>query len=69
MTVAGLIAVVGALSIFWMDVGPGGNSQGVGDGMITASALSRAGAIALPTEPPNHLAIPKTVPVSESLPH
>jgi hypothetical protein len=69
MIVAGLIAVVGTVSILWMDSGPDSNSQGSGDGMITASALSRSGAIALPTQPPAHLAIPKTVPVSELLTH
>jgi hypothetical protein len=37
--------------------------------MITASALARAGAFALPTEPPVQLAIPKTVSVSETLRH
>jgi hypothetical protein len=31
--------------------------------------LSQAGAVALPTEKPVQLAIPKTVPVSETLAH
>jgi len=68
MIIAGLISVVGTVSIIcWMDSGPAGNSHGGGDGMITASAVARAGAIASPTEPPDHLSIPKTVPVWESL--
>jgi hypothetical protein len=67
MLVAGLIAVVGSVVIFWMDFGPGADAPGGGDGMITSSVLSRSGAISSPTEPPAHLAVPKTVPVSETL--
>jgi hypothetical protein len=70
MIIAGLISVIGSVSIiFWTDFGPGRYSQGSGDGMITASALARAGATAVPTEPPAHLAIPKSIPVAEPLPH
>jgi hypothetical protein len=68
MIIAALIAVVGSVSILWMDFGPGADAQGSGDGMITASVLSRSGAIARPTEPPTHLGIPKTVPVETLLP-
>jgi hypothetical protein len=67
MIVAGLIALVCSVSIFWMDFGPGSDAQGSGNGMITAAVLSKAGAVALPTEP--QLAIPKTLPVSETLAH
>jgi hypothetical protein len=69
MIVAGLIALVCSVSIYFMDFGPGADARGSGNGMITASVLSRAGAAALPTEKPIQLAIPKTVPVSETLTH
>jgi hypothetical protein len=69
MIVAGLIALVCSVSIYWMDFGPGADAQGSGNGMITASVLSRASAVALPTEKPAQLAIPKTVPVFETLTH
>jgi hypothetical protein len=67
--IAGLIALVCSVSMYWMDFGPGADAQVSGNGMITASVLSRAGAVAFPTEPPVQLAIPKTVPVSETLAH
>ena len=67
--VAGVVAAVGIATILFKDFGPGSNSLGSGDGMITASALARVGAFALPTEPPVQLAIPKTVSVSETLRH
>lgn len=67
--VVGVVAAVGIATILFKDVGPGSNSLGSGDGMITASALARAGAFAIPTEPPVQLAIPKTVSVSETLKH
>jgi hypothetical protein len=69
MIVAGLIALVCSVSIYFMDFGPEADALGSGNGMITASVLSRAGAAALPTEKPTQLAIPKTVPVSETLTH
>ena len=64
--VAAVVAAVGIVAILFEDFGPGSNSLGSGDGMITASALARAGAFALPTEPPVRLAIPKPVSISES---
>jgi hypothetical protein len=67
--VAGLIALICSISIYWMDFGPGADAQGSGNGMITASVLSRAGAVSFPTEPPVQLAIRKTVAVSETLTH
>jgi hypothetical protein len=69
MIVAGLIALVCSVSIYWMDFGPRADAQVSGNGMITASVLSRAGAVAFPTVPPVQLAIPKTVAVSETLAH
>ena len=67
--VAAVVAAVAIAAILFKDFGPGSSSLGRGDGMITASALARAGAFALPTEPPVQLAIPKTVSVSETLRH
>ena len=67
--IAGLIALVCSVSMYWMDFGSGADAQGSGNGMITASVLSRAGAAALPTEKPIQLAIPKTVSVSATLTH
>jgi hypothetical protein len=50
--VALIVAVVGTAGILY-DSGPGNASQGRGNaGMITAAALSRAGAIEIPSEPP-----------------
>ncbi len=46
MLVAAIIAVVGQTVILFNDFGPGNDSQGRGNArMITASAVSRAGAI------------------------
>src|SRR5882757_8299853 len=67
--VVGVVAAVGIATILFKDFGPGSNSLGSGDGMITASALARAGAFALPTEPPVQLALPKTVSVAKALRH
>ena len=67
--VAGVVAAVGIATILFKDFGPDSNSLGSGDGMITASALARAGAFALPTEPPVQLALPKTVSVAKTLRH
>jgi hypothetical protein len=68
MIIAGLVALVCIVSIYWMDSGPGADAQDSGNG-ITSSVLSRAGAAALPTEKPIQLAIPKTIPVSATLTH
>ena len=49
--VAAFVAVVGQTVILLNDFGPGNNSQGSGNAtMITAAAVSRAGAIETPTE-------------------
>jgi hypothetical protein len=51
--VAAIIAVVGQAVIIFNDFGPGNNSQGSGNArMITAAAVSRAGAIEIPSAPP-----------------
>ena len=49
VTVAMIIAVVGQAIILFGDFGPGSQPQGTG--MITAAALSRAGAIEIPAGP------------------
>jgi hypothetical protein len=53
--VAAFVAVVGTAVILFNDVGPG-DSQGSGSArMITAAAVSRAGAIEFPSAPPTGL--------------
>jgi len=48
-----IVAVVGMAGILFNDFGPGNGSQGSGSArMITAAAVSRAGAIEIPSEPP-----------------
>jgi hypothetical protein len=50
--VAAIVAVVGTAVILFNDFGPIYDSQGSSNGrMITAAAVSRAGAIELPSEP------------------
>jgi hypothetical protein len=49
--VAAIVAVVGQAAILFNDFGTGNHSQGSGN-MITAAAVSRAGAIEIPSEPP-----------------
>jgi hypothetical protein len=63
MAIAALIAIACVIAIFFMDFRTEANSPG-GDGMITASVVSRAGAIATPSEPPPHLTAPKTMPAT-----
>jgi hypothetical protein len=53
MLVAAIIAIVGQTVILFNDFGPGNDSQGRGNArMITASAVSRAGAIEIPSDSP-----------------
>jgi hypothetical protein len=53
MLVAAIIAVVGQTVVLFNDFGPGNVSQGGGSArMITAAAVSRAGAIAIPSHSP-----------------
>jgi hypothetical protein len=49
--VAAIVAVVGQAAILFNDFGAGNHSQGSAN-MITAAAVSRAGAIEIPSEPP-----------------
>jgi hypothetical protein len=50
--VAAIVAVVGTGAILFSDFGPDNSSLGNGDGMITAAAVSRAGATVAPSDPP-----------------
>jgi hypothetical protein len=51
--VAVFVAVVGQALVLFNDFGPGSDSPSGGSAtMITAAALSRAGAIEIPSEPP-----------------
>jgi hypothetical protein len=51
--VAVSLAIVGQALVLFNDFGPGNVSRGSGTAtMITAAALSRAGAIEIPTAPP-----------------
>jgi hypothetical protein len=63
MAIAALVAMMSVAALVMLDFGPN-NSQGNADGMITASVLSRAGAIATPSEKPIDIAAPQTIPVS-----
>jgi hypothetical protein len=50
---AAIVAVIGQTAILLNDFGPGNDSQGSGSArMITAAEVSRAGAIEIPSEPP-----------------
>jgi hypothetical protein len=53
MVVAAIVAVVGQTVILLNDFGPGNDLQGSGNArMITAAAVSKAGAIEIPSESP-----------------
>jgi hypothetical protein len=53
MLVAASVAVVGQTVILFNDFGPGNDPQGSGNArMITAAAVSRAGAIEIPSALP-----------------
>jgi hypothetical protein len=60
-----IATLVAAISVFflWSDLRD--DSTGHGDGMITSAIATRAGATVAPSEPPAHLAAPRTVPASE----
>ena len=51
--IAAVVAVVGQTAVLLNDFGPGNNSQASGNArMITAAAVSRAGATEIPSAPP-----------------
>jgi hypothetical protein len=64
MSIAALVAVASVTVLMLLDFGPN-NPQGNADGMITSAVLSRAGAIAMPSEKPTDIAAPETIMVSE----
>ena len=55
LIVSAIVAVVGTAGILFSvsDFEPDNDSQGSGNGMITAAAVSKAGAIQIPSEPPS----------------
>ena len=63
MAIASLLTLACVTALLLLDFGPG-NSTGSADGMITSAVVSRAGAIATPSEKPS-IAAPETIPVSE----
>jgi hypothetical protein len=67
-TIAALVAVASVTALLLLDFVPN-NSQGNADGMITSAVLTRAGAIATPSEKPTDIAARKTITVSERLGH
>ena len=64
MAIAALVAVASVTALMLLDFGPN-SSRGNADGMITSAVLSRAGAIATPSEKPADIAAPETIVVSE----
>lgn len=64
MAIASLVTLACVAALLLLDFGPN-NLQGNADGMITAAVVSRAGAIATPSEKPTGIAAPKTIAVSE----
>jgi len=68
MVIATFVAVASMTALLLLDFGPN-SSQGNADGMITSAVLSRAGAIATPSEKPTGIAAPETIRVSEPLGH
>ena len=64
MAIAALVAVASLTALLLLDFGPN-HSQGGADGMITSAVLSRAGAVATPSEKPTDIAAPNTISVSE----
>jgi hypothetical protein len=66
MAIAALVAAASVTALLLLDFGAN-SSQGNADGMITSAVLTRAGAIATPSEKPTDIAAPDTIAVSERL--
>jgi hypothetical protein len=64
MAIAALLAVASVTALLLLDFGPN-NPPGNADGMITSAVLTRAGAVATPSEKPTDIAAPATIIVSE----
>jgi hypothetical protein len=62
MAIAAMVAAAGIVALVWLDFDPGSDSRRGDDGITTATAVSRAGAIATPSEPPDDLQRPQTLP-------
>jgi hypothetical protein len=60
MAIAALVAVMSVTALLLLDFGPN-SSHGNADGMITSAVLTRAGAIATPSEKPTDIAAPRTI--------
>jgi hypothetical protein len=56
-----IAAIVAAISMLFLWSDLKNDSLGQGDGMITSTVVSRAGATVTPTEPPAYLVAPQTV--------
>lgn len=64
MAIAALVAVASVIALLVLDFASTG-TQDNADTMITSAVLSRAGAIATPSEKPADIAAPATIPVPE----
>jgi hypothetical protein len=61
MAIAALVAVTSSVCLLLVD--RTGNDARSGDGIITSAVVARAGAIAIPSEPPR-IEAPQTLPIS-----
>jgi hypothetical protein len=68
MAIAALAAMMSIAALALLDFGPN-HSQGSADGMITSAVLTRAGAVATPSEKPTDIAAPETVVASGTARH
>jgi hypothetical protein len=66
MIIAALVAVLSGVWL-WSDLRT--DALNTGDGMITSAVVSRAGAMAIPSDPPADLARPQTAPAFGSAGH
>jgi hypothetical protein len=64
MAIASLVTLACVTALLLLDFGPN-SSPGNADGMITSAVVSRAGAIATPSEKPTGIAAPETIAASE----
>ena len=64
MAIAALVAAASVTALLLLDFGPN-SARGNADGMITSAVLTRAGAVATPSEKPTGIAAPATIAASE----
>jgi hypothetical protein len=64
MAIASLVTLACVTALLLLDFGPN-SAPGNADGMITSAVVSRAGAIATPSEKPTGIAAPATIAASE----